>query len=132
MNEVEKNSQEIQPTSLNFDEIKKEFNVDEIVDFFINENFDRKSTLISGRVYQKNKKHELVDVFFKLITEEIKKIQSKNNRDLDNSLFNLNKKILLNNVDNIKEIIKIYNIDEERIAYFIIGTLIQYIYESRS
>lgn len=116
----------------NQEEVKKEYDIEDIISFFIEGNLDNKSTLTSGRVYQKNKKINLIETFFKLITEEVGKMESKNNKDLDNSFFNLNKKILSNNVYNLKEILKTYNIDEERLSYFLLGTLIQYMYESRS
>ena len=67
-----------------------------------------------------------------MLQEEVEKIDSKNNKDLDKSFFNLNKKILSSNLYNIKEILKTYDIDEKRLSYFLLGTLIQYIYESRS
>lgn len=117
---------------LNNEDVKIEYDIDEIISFFIKDNVDNKSTFTAGRVYQKNKKNNLIETFFKLVTEEVGKIESKNNKDLDNSFFNLNKKILSNNVYNLKEILKTYNIDEERLTYFLLGTLIQYMYESRS
>jgi len=116
----------------NQEEVKKEYDIEDIINFFIKDNIDNKSTLTAGRVYQKNKKNNLIETFFKLVTEEVNKMESKNNKDLDNSFFNLNKKILSNNVYNLKEILKTYNIDEERLSYFLLGTLIQYMYESRS
>ena len=91
----------------------------------------KNTQLVAGRVFQKNKKLKFIDNFFKLIEEEINKLETKNNKDLDASFFNLNKKILSNNFYNLKEIINLYNIDEERILYFIIGTLIQSIYDKK-
>tara|TARA_E500000318_G_scaffold34720_1_gene33983 strand:+ start:11040 stop:11441 length:402 start_codon:yes stop_codon:yes gene_type:complete len=133
MNEVENIAEEAKNGSLfNQEEVKKEYDIEDIINFFIGDNIDNKSTLTAGRVYQKNKKNNLIETFFKLVTEEVSKMESKNNKDLDNSFFNLNKKILSNNVYNLKEIIKTYNIDEERLTYFLLGTLIQYMYESRS
>jgi len=133
MNEVENIAEEVKNGSLfNQEEVKKEYDIEDIINFFIGDNIDNKSTLTAGRVYQKNKKNNLIETFFKLVTEEVSKMESKNNKDLDNSFFNLNKKILSNNVYNLKEIIKTYNIDEERLTYFLLGTLIQYMYESRS
>ena len=116
-----------------FQEPKKEqkINLDDIYDFLIPDNTDNKNSLLSGRVYQKNKNIEFLDTFFKLLEEEINKIETKNNRDADNTFFNLNKKILYNNMYNIKEIVKQYNLNEERILYFLLGTVIQYIYESK-
>ena len=94
-------------------------------------NLYKKSQIVSGRVYQKNKKIKPLETIFKLLQEEINNLESKNNKDLDNSFFNLNKKILSSNIYNIKEIIKLYNIDEDRIISFFIGTLIQSIYDEK-
>ena len=58
-------------------------------------------------------------------------MESKNNKDLDNAFFNLNKKIISTNLYNIKEIMNQYNIDESRIIYFLLGTLIQYMYDKK-
>lgn len=116
-----------------FQEPKKEekINLDDIYNFLTPDNTDNKNSLLSGRVYQKNKNIEFLDTFFKLLEEEINKIETKNNRDADSTFFNLNKKILYNNMYNIKEIVKQYNLNEERILYFLLGTVIQYIYESK-
>lgn len=116
-----------------FQEPKKEekINLDDIYNFLTPDNTDNKNSLLSGRVYQKNKNIEFLDTFFKLLEEEINKIETKNNRDADSTFFNLNKKILYNNMYNIKEIVKQYNLNQERILYFLLGTVIQYIYESK-
>jgi uncharacterized protein (UPF0305 family) len=109
----------------------EKINLDDIYDFLVPDNANNKNSLLSGRVYQKNKNIQFLDTFFKLLEEEINKIETKNNRDADNTFFNLNKKILYNNMYNIKEIVKQYNLNEERILYFLLGTVIQYIYESK-
>ena len=128
--ELDKITTEKPPTSF-IKDIKKEFNIDDVISFFVNEDIDKKNQILSGRVYQKNKKIKLLETFFKILQEEINKTESKNVKDLDNSFFNLNKKILSSNIHNIKEIINLYNIDEERIIYFILGTLIQSIYDEK-
>ena len=102
-----------------------------MVNFFIDGSHDKKNQITSGRVYQKNKKIKPLETIFKLLEEEINGIESKNNKDLDNSFFNLNKKILSSNIYNIKEIINLYNLDEKRIINFLIGTLIQSIYDEK-
>ena len=109
----------------------EKINLDDIVNFLSPDNPDIKNSLVSGRVFQTNKNMQYLDTLFKLLEEEIGKIETKNNRDADNTFFNLNKKMLFNNMHNMKEIIKHYNINEERILYFLLGTVIQYIYESR-
>ena len=128
--ELNKITTEKPPTSF-IKDIKKEINIDDVISFFVNEDIDKKNQILSGRVYQKNKKIKLLETFFKILQEEINKTESKNVKDLDNSFFNLNKKILSSNIHNIKEIINLYNIDDERILYFIIGTLIQSIYDEK-
>mgnify|MGYP003111855667 CR=1 FL=1 len=108
-----------------------EINIEQIVDFFAGKDNDKKTQMVTGRVYQKNKKLKFLETFFKLIEEEISKLETKNNKDLDNSFFNLNKKILSANIYNIKEIINLYGIDEDRLVTFLVGTVIQSIYDKK-
>lgn len=110
---------------------KKEISIEEVIEYFTGNDNDMKTRVTSGRVFQKNKKINFIETLFKLIEEEIGKMESKNNRDSDNSFFNLNKKILSNNLYNVKEIIKQYNLDEKRISDFLLGTVIQSIYDSK-
>lgn len=110
---------------------KKEISIEEVMEYFTGNDNDMKTRVTSGRVFQKNKKINFIETLFKLIEEEIGKMESKNNRDSDNSFFNLNKKILSNNLYNVKEIIKQYNLDEKRISDFLLGTVIQSIYDSK-
>jgi len=131
MNELEKLTKEVNQDGFIKNKEVNKIDIDDIVNFFTDDNFDNKSRVIAGRVFQKNKKNDTIETFFKLIEGEIKKIESKNNKDPDNSFFNLNKKILSNNIYNLKEIIRTYDIDNEKILYFLIGTLIQYVYESK-
>ena len=114
--------------------IKKEekiISIDEVISFFTENDAEKNSIILAGRVFQKNKKIKIVENLFKLLEEEIKKMESKNNKDLDNAFFNLNKKIISTNLYNIKEIMNQYNIDESRIIYFLLGTLIQYMYDKK-
>jgi hypothetical protein len=117
--------------NLKEDEPLKGIDIEDVMKFLVEGNDETKTTITSGRVYQKNKKLNFIDTLFKLLEEEISKMESKNNRDSDNSFFNLNKKILSNNLFSIKEIINQYNLDEERISNFVLGTLIQSIYDSK-
>ena len=110
---------------------EKTISIDEVISFFTENDAEKNSVILAGRVFQKNKKIKIVENLFKLLEEEIKKMESKNNKDLDNAFFNLNKKIVSTNLYNIKEIINQYNIDESRIIYFLLGTLIQYIYDKK-
>ena len=110
---------------------EKIISIDEVISFFTENDAEKNSIILAGRVFQKNKKIKIVENLFKLLEEEIKKMESKNNKDLDNAFFNLNKKIISTNLYNIKEIMNQYNIDESRIIYFLLGTLIQYIYDKK-
>jgi len=122
---------DVPTTSLQQVNTKKEITLEEIVNFFTKEDKDKTAQLVTGRVYQKNKKLKFLETFFKLIEEEINKLETKNNKDLDNSFFNLNKKILSANIYNIKEIINLYGIDEDRLVTFLVGTVIQSIYDKK-
>jgi hypothetical protein len=130
MSELDKVIKDV-PNGFNTVETKKDINIDDVVEFFTKNNIDKNNQITTGRVYQKNKELKLIDNVFKILEEEIKKIETKNNKDLDNSFFNLNKKILSSNMYNLKEIINLYNIDEKRIIYFLIGTVIQSIYDKK-
>jgi len=110
---------------------EKTISIDEVISFFTENDAEKNSVILAGRVFQKNKKIKIIENLFKLLEEEIKKMESKNNKDLDNAFFNLNKKIVSTNLYNIKEIMNQYNIDESRIIYFLLGTLIQYIYDKK-
>tara|TARA_E500000318_G_C3548544_1_gene207811 strand:+ start:457 stop:855 length:399 start_codon:yes stop_codon:yes gene_type:complete len=128
MSELDKIITEKAPTSFQQDKEEK-IDINSVVNFFTNFEKDTENQIISGRVYQKNKKHKPIETIFKLLEEEVSKLETKNNKDLDNSFFNLNKKILSSNIYNIKEIINLYNLDQDRILNFLIGTLIQSIYD---
>ena len=117
--------------NLKDDQPPKDIDIEDVMKFLVDDNNEIKTTITSGRVYQKNKKLNFIETLFKLVEEEIGKMESKNNRDSDNSFFNLNKKILSNNLFSIKEIFKQYNLDEKRISNFVLGTLIQSIYDSK-
>ena len=117
--------------NLREDETPENISIEEVMRFLVENDSEVKTVVTTGRVYQKNKKLNFIETLFKLIEEEIGKMESKNNRDSDNSFFNLNKKILSNNLFSIKEIFKQYNLDEKRISNFILGTLIQSIYDSK-
>ena len=130
---MEKLNDIIKEVNYNLKEDKsiKDIDIEDVMKFLVENNSEAKTFIVTGRVYQKNKKLNFIDTLFKLLEEEIGKMESKNNRDSDNSFFNLNKKILSNNLFSIKEIFKQYNLDENRISNFVLGTLIQSIYDSK-
>tara|TARA_R110000787_G_scaffold177712_2_gene289692 strand:- start:18444 stop:18854 length:411 start_codon:yes stop_codon:yes gene_type:complete len=122
---------DVPSTTLKLNNTKQELTVEQIIEFFTGEDSEKKTQMITGRVYQKNKKLKFFETFFKLVEEEIVKLESKNNKDLDNSFFNLNKKLLSTNIYNIKEIINLYGIDQDRLVTFLIGTVIQSMYDKK-
>ncbi len=128
---ADKIATDVPSTSLQCSNAEKEITIEQIVHFFTNKDDEKATQIVTGRVYQKNKKLKFLETFFKLIEEEIVKLETKNNKDLDNSFFNLNKKILSANIYNIKEIINLYGIDEDRLVTFLVGTVIQSIYDKK-
>ena len=78
---------DVPSTTLKLNNTKQELTVEQIIEFFTGEDSEKKTQMITGRVYQKNKKLKFFETFFKLVEEEIVKLESKNNKDLDNSFF---------------------------------------------
>tara|TARA_X000001382_G_scaffold82974_1_gene58654 strand:+ start:780 stop:1196 length:417 start_codon:yes stop_codon:yes gene_type:complete len=128
---ADKIATDVPSTSLQHNNTEEGVKIEQIVDFFTDKDREKATQIVTGRVYQKNKKLKFFETFFKLIEEEIVKLETKNNKDLDNSFFNLNKKILSANIYNIKEIINLYGIDEDRLVTFLVGTVIQSIYDKK-
>ena len=128
---ADKIAKDVPSTSLQHNNVEQEITIEQLVRFFTGNDNNKTTQIVTGRVYQKNKKLKFLETFFKLIEEEIVKLETKNNKDLDNSFFNLNKKILSANIYNIKEIINLYGIDEDRLVTFLVGTVIQSIYDKK-
>ena len=134
MNEIEKfdkHTTEVDNSLSKPRVVEDQLTIEQVVKFFENDDYDFKASLQKGLVFQTNKELKIVDLFFKELLQEIESIKSKNNRDLDMSFFNINKKVLSSNLSNIKQIFKHYNINDKKIIGFLIGTLIQYTYESK-
>lgn len=90
---------------------------------------DNYDAFIQGMVKQKNiKKVDILKTFFESLYNEVNGINSKHTGE-DKSFFNINKKILITNLQNSHEILKMYDIGDEKLLYSLLGTLIQYIYE---
>ena len=117
--------------SFSLEEKKENISLDDIIEFLKGNNFEDNQNIDAGLIYQKNKDLRFIDSFFKSIISQIQEMQSKDNNKSDKFLFNTNKKILENNLNSIREIFKIYDLKEEKIFYFLLGTMIQYIYESK-
>ena len=90
---------------------------------------DNYDAFIQGMVKQKNnKKVDILKVFLESLYNDVNGINSKHTGD-DKSFFNINKKILITNLQNSHEILKMYGIGDDKLLYSLLGTLIQYIYE---
>jgi len=90
---------------------------------------DNYDAFIQGMVKQKNnKKVDILKVFLESLYNGVNDINSKHTGD-DKSFFNINKKILITNLQNSHEILKMYGIGDDKLLYSLLGTLIQYIYE---
>ena len=140
----DKHFKDVKPTSFSSDKKEDKISINELIDFFKDGNFvynddagkedgnfENYQEFNNGLVYQKNKDIKLVEQFFKLLIEEADKIQSKAKNTDDNILFKNNKKILITNLNFIRETFNQYGINESRMLYFLLGTFIQYIYEQR-
>jgi|TARA_R110000803_G_scaffold208099_1_gene276554 c-di-AMP phosphodiesterase-like protein len=130
MNELEKNTLTKPSSTLTSQPTRAEFPFDEIKrslkDSLEMDNYD---AVIQGMVKQKNnKKIDILKVFLESVYTDINDINSKHTGD-DKSFFNINKKILISNLQNSHEILKIYDIGDRKLLYTMLGTLIQYIYE---
>ena len=68
MSELDKITVEKPPTSF-IKDIKKDLEIEDIVNFFINKSDNKKSQIVSGRVYQKNKKIKPLETILKLFQE---------------------------------------------------------------
>jgi uncharacterized protein (UPF0305 family) len=126
----DKHFKEVKNT-FSLEEKKENISLDDVIEFLKGNNFEDNQNIDAGLIYQKNKDLRFIDNFFKSIISQIQEMQSKDNNKSDKFLFNTNKKILENNLNSIREIFKIYDLKEEKIFYFLLGTMIQYIYESK-
>jgi len=132
MSEIEKVTTDVESSSLK--EIPKinEFPFDQIKtslkESLKTDEFD---AVQQGLVKQKNNKEiDILKTFLELIYNDVNEINSKHTGD-DKIFFNINKKILMSNLQNSHEILKMYKLNDDKLLYTLLGTLIQYMYERR-
>ena len=132
MSEIEKVTTDVESSSLK--EIPKinEFPFDQIKtslkESLKTDEFD---AVEQGLVKQKNNKEiDILKTFLELIYNDVNEINSKHTGD-DKIFFNINKKILISNLQNSHEILKMYKLNDDKLLYTLLGTLIQYMYERR-
>ena len=122
---------EIPSTSLKEDNIDTSINFNNF-DILIKEEFpDLYHNFLEGKTLQKNKKVDIINIFFKQLIEHMDQINNQNVGDNNNNLFKINKKIIKNNIESLQSIFNLYELKDDKITFFILGTLIQYIYECR-
>jgi|TARA_R110000772_G_scaffold258300_1_gene375466 hypothetical protein len=132
MSEIEKITKDVPSSTLLYETQPINFPLDELKislkDSLEMGNYD---AFIQGMVKQKNNKNiDIIKVFLEFIYSDINDINSKHTGD-DKSFFNINKKILISNLQNSHEILKMYNVGDDKLLYSLLGTLIQYIYERK-
>ena len=132
MSELKKVTTEVESTSLKGVSKNNEFPFEQIKaslkESLKMEEFD---AIQQGLVKQKNiKEIDILKTFLELIYNDINEINSKQTGD-DKIFFNINKKILVSNLQNSHEILKLYKLNDDKLLYTLLGTLIQYMYERR-
>jgi len=122
---------EVPSSSLNEDIVNSDINFDK-VDNYIKENFsDFYHNFIEGKTIQKNKNLDIINIFFKSLVDHVDNINNENIGDNNSNLFKINKKIIKTNIESIQSIFNLYELKQDKINFFILGTLIQYMYECR-
>lgn len=132
MRELEKITKEIPSSTLFTTEKENIFPFNEITAYLKQSlDIDDYNTFVKGMVKQKNNKRiDILKIFLELVCNDVNEINSIQTNG-DKSFFNVNKKILLSNLQNSYEILKMYNVCGDKILYTLLGTLIQYIYETK-
>jgi hypothetical protein len=132
MRELENITKEIPSSTLSTTEKENTFPFDEITAYLKQSlDIDDYNTFVKGMVKQKNNKRiDILKIFLELVYNDVNEINSIQTNG-DKSFFNVNKKILLSNLQNSYEILKMYNVCGDKILYTLLGTLIQYIYETK-
>ena len=60
MNNLDKLTKEVKPNNFIEKNSENNLNIDDIIEFFLDNDVDNKSSLVAGRVYQKNKRIKIV------------------------------------------------------------------------
>ena len=130
-NHLEKIAKEVPSSQLaNPDTEETKLNLEEFESFIKVFGYDNFNYFNEGKVYQKNKELNLVTSILKLFNEEIKSIDAQT--DVKNlSLLKINKKLIVENIHNLNNLLNSLDLKEEKILYKLLGTMIQYLYELR-
>ena len=130
MSELDNYTKEVKPTSLTLeDDIIKNFDIEYIEKFIKDLDYEKYNNFISGKVYQKNKELNLYNCITKLLLDNINVIEDNSTDSINKNLSKLNKKIVTDNLQNLNTLLNNLPIDNMKIFYSLLGTMIQYIYE---
>ena len=123
---TEKQASETTIINNNFEKL----DIKAIEKYLKNISFENYEHYNKGKVYQKNKELNLVQYFFKLLMQEINKESTNNESDINNIVISrLNKKMVVDNLSGLNSVLSNFNLNNEKILYILLGTIIQYIYE---
>ena len=131
MSELDKITTEKQASETTIiNETSNKLDIKQIEKYIKSISFDNYENYNKGKVYQKNKELNLVQYFFKLLMQEINKENTNNESDINNIVISrLNKKMVIDNISGLNSILSNFNLNDEKILYILLGTIIQYIYE---
>ena len=130
MSDLDNYTKEVKPTSLTMEEeVSKDFNIEYIEKFIKELDYEKYNNFISGKVYQKNKELNLYNSITKLLLDNINSIDDNSTDGTNKNLSKLNKKLLIDNLQNLNTLLNNLPIDNIKIFYSLLGTMIQYIYE---
>ena len=131
MSELDKITTEKQASETTIiNETSNKLDIKQIEKYIKSISFDNYENYNKGKVYQKNKELNLVQYFFKLLMQEINKENTNNESDINNIVISrLNKKMVVDNISGLNSILSNFNLNDEKILYILLGTIIQYIYE---
>lgn len=130
MSELDNYTKEVKPTSLTLDEdIIKDFDIEYIEKFIKDLDYEKYNNFISGKVYQKNKELNLYNCITKLLLDNINVSEDNSTDSTNKNLSKLNKKLVTDNLQNLNTLLNNLPIDNMKIFYSLLGTMIQYIYE---
>lgn len=130
MSDLDNYTKEVKPTSLTTEEeVSKDFNIEYIEKFIKELDYEKYNNFISGKVYQKNKELNLYNSITKLLLDNINGIDDNSTDGTNKNLSKLNKKLLIDNLQNLNTLLNNLPIDNIKIFYSLLGTMIQYIYE---
>ena len=130
MSDLDNYTKEVKPTSLTTEEeVNKDFNIEYIEKFIKELDYEKYNNFISGKVYQKNKELNLYNSITKLLLDNINGIDDNSTDGTNKNLSKLNKKLLIDNLQNLNTLLNNLPIDNIKIFYSLLGTMIQYIYE---